>query len=119
MFAALYLHNHTSSYNAPYIIVILAGGITTFSHNTTPTNIPIKSYKVGLLPMHTIFSFGILSISLQSFTFTKVNIAQMIDLLEPNLFLYYSLLPLHSYKRYRGVSVFDIGIFVTTMTHNP
>ena len=96
MFAALYLHNHTSSYNAPYIFVILAGGTTTCSLTTTPTNAQIKSYKVPLLPTHTIFSFGTWPISLQSFTLMKVDIAQMIELLEPNLLLSYSIFPSHS-----------------------
>ena len=99
MFASLYLHNHTSSFNVSYIIVFLAGGLTTFSLTTTPTNIPIKSYKVGLLPMHTFLSFGILAISLQSFTLMKGDIAQMIDLLKPNLLLSYSIFPSHSYKK--------------------
>ena len=99
MFAALYLHNHTSSYNAPYNIVIHAGGTTTFSLATTPTNIHIKSYKIGLLPMHTIFCFGVLAISLQSFTLMKGDIAQMVDLLEANLLLSYRIFPSHSYQK--------------------
>ena len=48
---------------------------TSPTYRTTPTNSPIKSYKVGLKTMHTIFSFGILSISLQSFKCTKCEIA--------------------------------------------
>ena len=88
-----------SSYNAPYIIVFTSGGTTTFSLTTTPTNIPIKNYKVALLPMHTIFSFGIWRISLPSFRFTKGDIAHMIDLLEANLVLSNSISPSHSYKK--------------------
>ena len=99
MFASLYLHNHTSSYNAPYIIVIRAGGTTTFSLTTTPTNAHIKSYKVGFLPTHTIFSFGIWPISPQSFTLMKADIAQMIEHLEANLLLSDSIFPSHSYQK--------------------
>ena len=99
MFASLYLHNHTSSYNVSYNIVFLAGGTTTVSLTTTPTNAHIKSYKVGFLPTHTIFSFGIWLISLQSFTLMKGDIAQLIDLLEANLLLYYTILPSHSYQK--------------------
>ena len=99
MFAALYLHNHTSSDKAPYIIVIRAGGATTFPLTPTPTTIPIKSYKVGFLPTHTFFIFGVLPISQQSFTLMKGHIAQMIDLLEANHLLSYKISPSHSYQK--------------------
>ena len=99
MFVPLYLHNHTTSYNAPYIIVILYRGRTTVPLTTTPTTIPIKSYKVGLLPMVTIFSFSILAISPPSCKFTKGDIAQMIELLEPNLWVSYSFFPSRSYQK--------------------
>ena len=87
MFVSLYLNNYKTSYKTPYNIVILYGGTTTFSLTSTPTHTPIKSYTVGFQSMLTIFSFGILPISSQSFILMKGDIAQMIDLLEPNLLL--------------------------------
>ena len=118
MFASLYLHNHMSSYNAPYIIMFVVLGPTTCPLTSTPTNTPIKSYKVGLLPTHTVFSFNIWPLSLPSFTFTKGDIAQMIDLLTIFNSLTKSLH--HSpIKSYIGVPNFLIGIFITTMTPNP
>ena len=91
IFASLYLDNHTTSQSSLYIIVILYGGTPIFSLTTTPTNLPIKSYKVGLLPTHTIFSFCVWPISPPSFRFTKGDIAHMIELLEANLLLSYSI----------------------------
>ena len=96
--------------------MIRSGGTTTFSLNTTPINIPIKSYKVGFLPMHMFFSFIIWPISTQSFKLMKADIAQMIDHLETifsSLRAAFHLIPLKSYK---AVSDFPIGHFDTTMT---
>ena len=72
---------------------------STFSLTTTPTNIPIKSYWIGLIPMHTIFSFLVWPISPPPFKFTKGDIAHMIDLLEPNLLLSYNIFPSRSYQK--------------------
>ena len=119
MFLSLYLHNHTTSYIVPYSIVILYGGTTTFSLTPTPTNIPIKSNRVGLLPMVRIFGFSVWPISPPSFRFMKGDIAQMIDLLEPYLLLSYIIFPPHAHQKLSGVFDFPIGIFVTTMTPNP
>ena len=77
---------------------VLFQGSTTFSLTTTPINAPIKTYTAGLVPMHTIFSFGILHISQQSFRLMKGNIAHTMDLLEANLLLYYTIHPLHSHQ---------------------
>ena len=81
------------------MILIRAGGTTTFPLATTPTNIPIKSYKVGFLSTNTISSFGIWRISLHSFILMKDDIAQMIDLLKANLLVSYGISPSHYYQK--------------------
>ena len=74
-------------------------GYNKLSLTSNPTNIPIKSYWIGLIPMHTIFSFLVWPISPPPFTFTKGDIAEMIDLLEPNLLLSYNIFPSRSYQK--------------------
>ena len=49
--------------------------------------------------MLTLFNFCILPMSPPSFTVTKGDIAHLLELLDPNLLLSYTLLPSHSYQK--------------------
>ena len=118
MFASLYLHNKTSSLSPPYSIVFQSVGPTTFFLIITPTITPIKSYKVGIQPMHPISSFAILPKSQQSFRLIKGDIARLI---ESSMRMFVSrtasfyLIPI---KGYKGYSDFTIGFFDSTTTPN-
>ena len=99
MLVSLYLHNHKILFNTPYSIVFRSRGAKTFSLITRPKNARVKSYNVSLVYIHTILTFGIWPISVQSFILTNGDIAQIIHLLKSNLVPFESIFPSHSYQR--------------------